>query len=387
MHILYVTQTFAPEATAQANRALALVRAWASTGVQITILTTAPRSVEHGFSSGYRNHLYHKQSVPGFDIIRVWSTKQRSASFAIAAELQSSRLPKVDVIVAHVPPSGIAIMAERLAHRTQVPLILDLAAESTSIAHRLRHRVMQRTMAKAIHVFATSSAKKFEDPASSRLSVIPPGTDLSLFQVPVYPIEFRRIHSLTGVFVAGYVGPLDDDLDLHTIVNAATLTRDDPHIVWLLAGTGPARQKLLAQKASLGLNNLVFATPKSREELPIVWSAIDAAIVPLKHHESTQLRSLQSVSATCLDAMAMRRPIIGTNIGAVRVLLETAGCGLTVGPGNAEDLAAAVRRLAIDPALALEYGTNARTHVEEHHDQHKLALMILNTIHQSIAKS
>ena len=59
------------------------------------------------------------------------------------------------------------------------------------------------------------------------------------------------------------------------------------------------------------------------------------------------------------------RPVIATALAGSGLFDEVAGCGLAVPPGDAEALAAAILRLADDPALTATLGAAARVRAAE----------------------
>jgi len=58
------------------------------------------------------------------------------------------------------------------------------------------------------------------------------------------------------------------------------------------------------------------------------------------------------------DCMAMGKPIVASAVSDQPEVLE--GCGMLVPPGESEALAAAIRNLLENPALAAELGRKAR---------------------------
>jgi glycosyltransferase involved in cell wall biosynthesis len=67
-----------------------------------------------------------------------------------------------------------------------------------------------------------------------------------------------------------------------------------------------------------------------------------------------------------LEAMALGKPVLATDVGAVPEMLDIGGeeeCGVIVPPREVEPLAAALERLMGDPSLRLEFGKKARRRV------------------------
>ncbi len=88
------------------------------------------------------------------------------------------------------------------------------------------------------------------------------------------------------------------------------------------------------------------------------WDALDAATVVMLPSR------VESFGITYLEAWACRKPVIGARAGAVPGVIEDGRDGLLVRFGDSRALAAALRRLLGDPALADELGRRGREKVE-----------------------
>jgi len=74
----------------------------------------------------------------------------------------------------------------------------------------------------------------------------------------------------------------------------------------------------------------------------------------------------EGLPITLLEAMALSRPVVATQVGGVRDAVR--GAGVVVPPGNVDMLAGAVLMLLDDPDLADELGRRGRARVERHYD-------------------
>ena len=81
----------------------------------------------------------------------------------------------------------------------------------------------------------------------------------------------------------------------------------------------------------------------------------------------------------------MGRPIILGVEGEARALLDEAGAGIGITPQSAEELAAAVKRLADDSELRARLGASGSTFVRENYDRSKLAARYLDLLEEAIA--
>ena len=80
-----------------------------------------------------------------------------------------------------------------------------------------------------------------------------------------------------------------------------------------------------------------------REDVPAVTAALDVAVLP-------SYREAQGL--VILEAMALARPVVASNVGGIPEMIEDGVTGLLVPPHDADALAAAITRLLVDHPLA-----------------------------------
>jgi glycosyltransferase involved in cell wall biosynthesis len=110
--------------------------------------------------------------------------------------------------------------------------------------------------------------------------------------------------------------------------------------------------------------------------MPGIWAATDVSMILLRRSDLFKT----VLPSKMFEAMAMGRPIVLGVEGEARALLDEAGAGLGVTPQSAEELAAAVTRLADDPALCARLGTSGAAFVREHYDRSRLAMRYLDLL-------
>jgi glycosyltransferase involved in cell wall biosynthesis len=76
------------------------------------------------------------------------------------------------------------------------------------------------------------------------------------------------------------------------------------------------------------------------------------------------------------DYMAAGRAVILAIDGVMREVIESAGAGIFVPPGDPAALAEAIRSLADDPTRTKAMGMRGRQHVEAHFDRNALAAQL-----------
>lgn len=87
----------------------------------------------------------------------------------------------------------------------------------------------------------------------------------------------------------------------------------------------------------------------------------------------------EGTSKAVLEAMAMGRPIITTDVPGCRQTVLSGENGYLVPAKNIEQLAAAMERFVLQPELAIKMGKVSRKIIEEKYDVHKVNGVILDT--------
>jgi glycosyltransferase involved in cell wall biosynthesis len=125
---------------------------------------------------------------------------------------------------------------------------------------------------------------------------------------------------------------------------------------WYVVGEGPLEQQLKDQAEQLAISDRVrFLGPRS--DVPRLFAASDALVLSSWH---------EGMPNVVLEAMAARRPVVATNVGAVPELVEDGTTGLVVNPREPAALANAMHDLASRPSDdRTAMGDRARAVVEE----------------------
>jgi glycogen(starch) synthase len=139
-----------------------------------------------------------------------------------------------------------------------------------------------------------------------------------------------------------YAGRYDPRKGIETAIRA--LTHLDDEVLEVRAiGDAAERARLEGIVAELGLQPRVEMGTCPRDQLGARYRAADAVVFPSEWEEPFGL--------VPLEAMACATPVVGTGVGGSDgFLVDGVNC-LRFRPGDPADLAAAVRRLAGDPAL------------------------------------
>lgn len=111
-----------------------------------------------------------------------------------------------------------------------------------------------------------------------------------------------------------------------------------------IAGTGPERDRLIAQAETLGLASaLTFSGRIDNAEIPALYASADCMLNP---------STVDNMPISILEALASGVPVVSTNAGGIPDMVEDGVSALLVPIGNAAVMAQATIRILSDRALA-----------------------------------
>ncbi|RZI59237.1 MAG: TIGR03088 family PEP-CTERM/XrtA system glycosyltransferase [Rubrivivax sp.] len=197
----------------------------------------------------------------------------------------------------------------------------------------------------------------------ARVSQFVNGVDTTRFQrqqaepIPGCPFD-PASHWLIGT--VGRMAPVKDQLMLTRafialIGQSADLPDLRARARLVLVGDGPLRAQCQALLDEAGLGDLAWL-PGERTDVPAVMRGLHVFALP---------SLAEGISNTILEAMASGLPVVATEVGGNADLVTPEVSGLLVPAADPEAMAAALLRLARDPARAAAMGEAGRARVEE----------------------
>jgi glycosyltransferase involved in cell wall biosynthesis len=167
-----------------------------------------------------------------------------------------------------------------------------------------------------------------------------------------------------GSEIVGVVARLEPEKGHATLLEAWPLVlRSVPDVYLLIVGEGSRREALEAQARDLRIAHRVVFTGR-RDDVPAVTAALDVAVLP-------SYREAQGLSV--LEAMALSRPVVASNVGGIPEMITDGITGLLVPPHDPEALAGAIIRLLRDHPYADTLGRAGHDMV---HDRFCIQLMV-----------
>lgn len=335
MRIAHVSATFPPYYGGTGNVCYHNARALAARGHEVHVFTAA----SHG-----------EQDDPEGVTVRRVSPVIRVGNAAFLPQM--TRLRHIEMIHLHYPFIGGAEYVLGGSVRSHIPVVLtyhnDLVAPGLrGWIFRLYDRlVTTQALARARRVCVVSLDHAQSSPLLARLLAqdparfvdLPNGVSVETFHPGVCGDAVRARLGIPGdAFVVAFVAALDSAhyfkrLDL--LLEALAL---QPEITTHLLVVGSGNQELHYRKiaGTLGVQSRVhFVGSVRHDRLPPYLAAADVLALGSDRVESFGL--------VLLEAMAVGRPVVATDIPGVRSVVRNGEDGLLVEPGSADALADAL---------------------------------------------
>ncbi len=180
--------------------------------------------------------------------------------------------------------------------------------------------------------------------AEHKFAHVPNGVDADEWAqpTPLLPDIQARLDRLraSGLPLVGYAGTYGLANALDVLLDVARLLRGKAHFV--LVGTGPEQERLMARVAEEGLTHVTMLSSVAKQSVPNFLAAVDIAYIGW--HPNPMYRFGISPNKL-MDYMMAGKPIVHS-VHAGNDPVAEAGCGITVRPGDASAVAQAVLKLA-----------------------------------------
>ncbi len=153
------------------------------------------------------------------------------------------------------------------------------------------------------------------------------------------------------------VGRLVPDKGQSMLIEACReLISDGIDVQLKLVGDGGDRARLEQLAARHGISShITFADSVGQDAIRRLYAEADVFCLP---------SFAEGIPVVLMEAMAIGRPVVATRIMGITELVDDGRDGLLVAPGDARALAAALRRIALEPGLAAQLVAAGRARVE-----------------------
>ncbi len=154
-----------------------------------------------------------------------------------------------------------------------------------------------------------------------------------------------------------YFGRLSPEKGAYELLRAMAQL---PHIPLVIAGDGPERPRLESLARELNLKQVLFAGMVHGEKLQQLIAGCSFSVFPSHAYET--------LGKSILESYAWGRPVIASDLGSRRELVQHGVTGLLYADGDREQLAHSIGFLFDRPDLIEKMGTAARSRVQANHN-------------------
>jgi PEP-CTERM/exosortase A-associated glycosyltransferase len=328
-----------------------------------------------------------REEIDGFRFYRTGALRKGSVTFsaelrlmrALAKRIEEiARMERPNLLHAHSPVLNVlpALWAGR---KLGVPVVYEIRAfwEDAAVDHRTYSQNSWRYG--LVRFLETWACKKAAQVAvlceglkrdlversipEEKLTVVANGIDPKDFHPCEPDAEFAKALGIYGRKVLGFIGSFYHYEGLELLIAAiAKLSAMRSDLVLLLVGGGEQESELRAQIREMKLQDRVaFLGRIPHEKIPSLYSLIDILVYPRYSMRLTELVT----PLKPLEAMAMGKPVVASDIGGHRELIRAGSTGLLFKPGDVSSLVEAVQRLLNDAGLCNQLATQANQWVGE----------------------
>lgn len=390
MRTLLINQYYPPDTSATATVAEDMVKA-ISERAEVTVLAGRPSynpTEKHGY------YLLARERNDDVTVERVGSTGYdrsfflgRVVNYITYLVLMPLRavaiMPRPDVIVGMTDPPIVSIVGSVVSKLIGVPfvyVIQDLHPDmALAVGIRIPrpiiwlweylHRLALRRAAKVV-VLGNDMSRCIEAKGvdRKRIHVVRSGS-ITLPRPETDGTSIRNQVRSGFEFVVMHAGNLGFAGDFSALIAAAKEFSDGVGLV--LVGEGVMRDEL--QSAAVDLPNVRFLNYFPASELHHVLNAGDVQIVALRFG----LEGLV-VPSKLYSLLSAGRPVLATvpSSSDVAQIVETEGCGVTVGPSDVSGIVSATDELRRDPERLLVMGDAARLAADKYSRSSQLDRMV-----------
>ena len=354
------------------------------------VIVASDLNYQTGRRTVERHGVFTEQLIDGVGVLRsyIYPTLHRSYfwrivsffSFMFSSVWTALSVKDADLIMGTTPQIFQAVSAWFVAFVRNKPFLLEvrdlwpefgisMGVITNPIVIALTRWLEKFLYTRATHILVNSPAYKeymvARGVSASKITYIPYGTDVDMFNPGVDGLAVRRKLGLEDKFVVLYAGALGQANDIYTVLCAAKHLNDEDQIRFVFWGDGKERPNLQSEAERLELQNVIFAGVCPKKEMPFVIASSDVCLAILQNVPMFRTTYPNKV----FDYMAAARATVLVIDGVIRQVIESSDGGVFVEPANHELLAKTILELSKDPQRVKQMGVNARAYLVKNLDR------------------
>ncbi|MES9903007.1 MAG: glycosyltransferase family 4 protein [Sedimenticola sp.] len=366
MNILIVSQYFWPENFRINDLALALKER----GHDVTILTGMPNYPAGKIYNGYSWWKNKRDNMQGIPVIRVplfarrksrsWQLALNYLSFVVTSCLFGAwllRNQSFDIVFTYqLSPATVGIPGILMKKLKRAPMLFwvqDLWPESLSATGSIKSPAILSAVSRMVkNIYRNCDriliqSRGFVAPAVAvgaerdKIEYFPNWAEPLYQPVVLDAVAPERSEVPTEGFVVMFAGNLGTAQSLDTIIEAATLCKDEP-IHWVFLGDGRRREWLERAVEDNSLSKVHVLGSRPIESMPAYFSLADVMLVTLR--DAPVMTT--TIPGKIQSYLACAKPIVAALNGEGARVIEESGAGISVASADSEGLAAAVVKMS-----------------------------------------
>jgi PEP-CTERM/exosortase A-associated glycosyltransferase len=383
LKILHILDHSLPLHSGYAFRSQNIFRAQLKRGWQPVALTS-PRH-----EKSWKGKWSEQETIGGFQYYRTGMLSSGIAPLEAECRLISTlarrireivEIEKPDILHAHSPVLN-AIPTLWVARRLGIPLVYEIRAfwEDAAVDNGNYRQYswkykLQRTIETwvcwksdqvAVLCHGLKSALINRGIPPEKLTVVPNGVNIEDFKDCEPANPYSTAWNLEGKKVIGFIGSFYRYEGLDLLIDAfALLTATRSDIILLLVGGGNMEKELKAQIKRLHLDGKVIMPGRiAHDRIPSIYALVNIMAYP---RYSTPLTE-QVTPLKPLEAMAMGKALVASDIGGHRELIRNGYTGLLFSAGSVSALADTLEHLLDDIELRRNLENQGATWAHQEH--------------------
>jgi len=232
-----------------------------------------------------------------------------------------------------------------------------------------------------LNMFLTKSAKNYQEVKYKieipRSTILPNAIDVSVFNPKNFNEELsRKKLGFDKNFIITIISTIRElKGQKFALLAMPTIKEKIPNVKLLVVGKGStSRLERLAKKLKVE-DHVSFLG--ERTDIPLILSGTHIFLLPSLH---------EGLPISILEAMAMTKPVVATNVGLIPEIITNRFNGLLIPPKDINAITQAILGLFSDKKLMNEFGKNARKTVIDKSNWDKTIIKLNKIIKFAIKK-
>jgi len=375
LRIVNVVQRFHPAVGGSENQVRLISTELVRRGRHVTVLTTSSMSSMDILSLTHLPErgltLASREIVDGVEVhrYRAWF---RLYGFLFTPPMLKLLRIKADLIHAYGFYVTTSLAAGLAAKIRRIPFVLTandadvglLASFWERLCGKLYAMTFGRLLvACADRIIAVSEVNRDDivrklGVKADKVTVVPNGLDFEIFDCEMDANEFKKKHGVDGPLIL-FVGRITKHKGIQFLIEAApSILREFPKARFMIVGEDYGYlDSLVGMVEKLGIRDRVtFLSRLSEEEIVQAYKSADIFVLP---------STLEAFGLVVVEAMASGTPVIASNYGGIRCLVQDGVNGLLFEVGEVSDLASKILLLLENQDLRRLLARKAHLQAEE----------------------